>query len=149
MRQLFEDGLKAEDRSEWGQALALFSQVVTVKVSPSPYSPHGDRVKDVASITVTTSELVSLVVGITNAVGKLIKALVSGQQVGPGTTPLEWHGRIRTNGKWHPVADGIYTYRLVVRDAQGRMLDSPVRRVTISTAGPQGDVPITVNPSNP
>ena len=45
-----------------------------------------------------------------------------------------------------PVADGQYSYRLVVRDEAGRLLDSPTRRVTISTAGPQGDVPITVNP---
>jgi hypothetical protein len=67
---------------------------------------------------------------------------------GPGLPPphIQWDGKDETG---LPVADGSYTYRLVVRDAQGRVLDSPLRRVTISTAGPQGDVPITVNPSTP
>jgi flagellar hook assembly protein FlgD len=64
---------------------------------------------------------------------------------GAGRPPahIQWDGKDETG---LPVSDGAYTYRLVVRDQQGRVLDSPIRRVTISTAGPQGDVPITVNP---
>jgi hypothetical protein len=64
---------------------------------------------------------------------------------GPGLPPahIQWDGKDETG---LPVADGEYTYRLVVKDKVGRILDGPVRRVTISTAGPQGDVPVTVDP---
>jgi hypothetical protein len=60
---------------------------------------------------------------------------------GPGLPPphIQWDGKDE-NGL--PVADGTYAYRLVVRDKDGRALDSPVRRVVITTAGPQGEVPV-------
>jgi len=56
---------------------------------------------------------------------------------------------VQRNGKHEaglPVADGEYTYDLVVRDKGGRIVDSPLRRITISTVGPQGDVPVSTNP---
>jgi hypothetical protein len=64
---------------------------------------------------------------------------------GPGLPPphIQWDGKDESG---LPVADGTYSYRLVVRDTNGRMLDSPARRVTIATGGPQGDVPVITNP---
>ncbi len=64
---------------------------------------------------------------------------------GPGLPPphVQWDGKDETG---LPVADGIYSYRLVVNDKEGRALDAPLRRVTISTGGPQGQVPVTTNP---
>jgi hypothetical protein len=61
---------------------------------------------------------------------------------GPGLPPphVQWDGKDE-NGL--PVADGTYTYRLTVTDHDGRPLDAPLRRVTITTGGPQGDVPVS------
>jgi hypothetical protein len=64
---------------------------------------------------------------------------------GPGLPPphVQWDGKDEAG---MPVADGLYTYRLVVRDKDGRILTSSTRRVEVSTGGPQGDVPVTTNP---
>jgi FlgD Ig-like domain len=63
---------------------------------------------------------------------------------GPGLPPphIQWDGKDEVGLR---VADGEYTYRLVVTDKDGRIVDSPVRRFSISTSGPQGDVPVSIN----
>jgi FlgD Ig-like domain len=64
---------------------------------------------------------------------------------GAGLPPshVQWDGKDETG---LPVADGEYTYRLMVKDKDGRIVDGPARRITIATEGPQGDVPVVVNP---
>ena len=61
---------------------------------------------------------------------------------GAGQPPshLQWDGKDE-NGM--PLADGTYRYRLVVKDAAGRVLEGPVRAIEIFTTGPQGSVPVT------
>ena len=60
---------------------------------------------------------------------------------GSGQPPshLQWDGKDE-NGL--PLADGVYHYALVVKDAVGRVVSGPVRSVEISTSGPQGTVPL-------
>jgi hypothetical protein len=43
-----------------------------------------------------------------------------------------------------PLADGIYTYQLVVTDAEGRKTIGRKRAVEIMTSGPQGEVPVVI-----
>lgn len=45
-----------------------------------------------------------------------------------------------------PLADGVYRYHMVVTDAEGREVLSRMRSVEISTGGPQGSVPVEVQP---
>jgi len=52
---------------------------------------------------------------------------------------IEWDGKDETG---LPLADGTYRYHLEVRDRQGRILESTVRALEISTSGPQGSVPV-------
>jgi len=60
---------------------------------------------------------------------------------GNGQPPshLQWDGKDE-NGL--PLADGLYRYRLTVRDAAGRVLEGPTRAIEIFTSGPQGVVPV-------
>ena len=62
---------------------------------------------------------------------------------GAGLPPAHvmWDGKNETG---MPLADGIYTYQLVVTDAEGRTTVGRKRTVEIMTAGPQGEVPIIV-----
>jgi hypothetical protein len=64
---------------------------------------------------------------------------------GQGQPPshVEWDGKDETG---LPLADGTYRYRLQVWDHQGRVLDSSVRALEISTGGPQGSVPVVPVP---
>ena len=64
---------------------------------------------------------------------------------GPGLPPphVQWDGKDETG---LPVADGTYTYHLVVKDKAGRVLTSSTRKVEISTGGPQGEVPVVPTP---
>lgn len=61
---------------------------------------------------------------------------------GAGQPPshLQWDGKDESG---MPLADGTYRYRLVVRDAAGRVLEGPTRAIEIFTTGPQGNVPVT------
>lgn len=45
-----------------------------------------------------------------------------------------------------PLADGTYRYHIVVIDADGREIVSRIRSVEIATGGPQGSVPVFVEP---
>jgi len=60
---------------------------------------------------------------------------------GQGQPPshIQWDGKDETG---MPLADGLYRYRLVVIDAAGRTVSSPLRMVEIATSGPQGQVPV-------
>ena len=64
---------------------------------------------------------------------------------GPGLPPAHvlWDGKDETG---LPVADGVYTYRLTVKDTDGRLLNASTRKVEISTGGPQVTVPVQTNP---
>lgn len=60
---------------------------------------------------------------------------------GSGRPPahIQWDGKDETG---LPLADGIYRYRLTVKDHEGRQVDGAMRQVVISTTGPQGAVPL-------
>jgi len=62
---------------------------------------------------------------------------------GAGLPPAHvmWDGKNETG---MPLADGLYTYQLVVTDAEGRTTAGRKRTVEILTSGPQGDVPIVI-----
>ena len=62
---------------------------------------------------------------------------------GLGVPPAHvmWDGKDE-NGMTLP--DGFYTYKLVVTDEEGRVLRAEDRKVQITTAGPQGGVPVIV-----
>jgi hypothetical protein len=63
---------------------------------------------------------------------------------GQGTPPAHvmWDGKDE-NGM--TLADGFYTYRLVVTDEDGRVLRAEDHKVEITTSGPQGNIPVIVN----
>jgi hypothetical protein len=62
---------------------------------------------------------------------------------GAGVPPAHvmWDGKDE-NGM--TLADGFYTYRVVVTDEEGRVLKAEDRKVQITTSGPQGGVPVIV-----
>lgn len=83
-----------------------------------------------------------------DAVGWTLAIIDKSDQVvrsfsGPGLPPAHvmWDGKNETG---MPLADGIYTYQLIVTDAEGRKTAGRKRTVEIMTAGPQGEVPIIV-----
>jgi opacity protein-like surface antigen len=63
---------------------------------------------------------------------------------GKGLPPAHvmWDGKDETG---LPLADGVYKYRLVVVDAEGRETVGRERTVEITTSGPQGDVPVIIS----
>ncbi len=62
---------------------------------------------------------------------------------GTGVPPAHvmWDGK---NDTGLTLPDGIYQYRLTVRDAKGRVLRAEEKSVEILTSGPQGSVPLIV-----
>jgi len=60
---------------------------------------------------------------------------------GKGTPPAHvmWDGKDETG---LPLPDGMYEYRLVVFDREGRELAGHAHKVEITTEGPQGSVPV-------
>jgi len=60
---------------------------------------------------------------------------------GNGKPPahLMWDGKDATG---LPLPDGLYRYNFVVIDADGRTIESSVKKVEITTEGPKGSVPV-------
>jgi hypothetical protein len=60
---------------------------------------------------------------------------------GNGKPPahLMWDGKDATG---LPLPDGAYRYSFVVIDAEGRTIQSSVKKVEITTEGPKGSVPV-------
>lgn len=111
------------------------------KAEPELFSPTGVRPTTQIRLNARTkAEAESWTLDVVDKTQQVVRRFG-----GPGLPPphVQWDGKDETG---LPVADGDYAYQLVVKDRDGRTLDGAVRRVTISTGGPQGAVPVTVNP---
>ena len=64
---------------------------------------------------------------------------------GRGAPPahIMWDGKDEAG---LPLPDGTYAYNMIVVDADGHTMNSDRRDVIISTQGPQGRVPVVVEP---
>jgi len=109
----------------------------SAKASPEVFSPTGETaVTKIALNARTKAETEDWSVSLVNKAGEVVRKF-GGKGVPPAH--LLWDGKDETG---LPVADGIYRYRLVVHDAEGRTIESPERRVEIHTTGPEGSVPV-------
>ena len=111
------------------------------RAEPEVFSPTGERAVTKISLnarTKTQAESWSLEI-------ESKSAQVVRRFGGPGLPPAHvlWDGKDETG---LPVADGVYTYRLTVKDEAGRLLNAGTRKVEISTGGPQVTVPVQTNP---
>jgi flagellar hook capping protein FlgD len=108
---------------------------------PEVFSPTGDKAVTKISLNAKTkSRAENWTLEIVNKSGQVVRRFG-----GPGQPPAHvlWDGKDETG---LPVADGVYTYRLTVKDSEGRELNASTRKVEISTGGPQVTVPVQTNP---
>ena len=107
------------------------------KAEPEIFSPTGERAVTKIDLNARTkAELESWTLDILNKSDEVVRRFG-----GKGQPPahIQWDGKDETG---LPLADGEYRYRLQVNDADGRVIESRVHAVTISTGGPQGEVPV-------
>lgn len=107
------------------------------KAEPEIFSPTGERAVTKIDLNARTkAELESWTLDILNKSDEVVRRFG-----GKGQPPahIQWDGKDETG---LPLADGEYRYRLQVNDADGRVIESRVHAVTISTGGPQGAVPV-------
>jgi hypothetical protein len=110
---------------------------------PAVFSPTGERA--VTRITLnarTKAEPAVWTLDILNKSDEVVRRF-GGQ--GQPPAHLQWDGKDETG---LPLADGVYRYSLVVKDAVGRTIAGPARTVEISTSGPQGTVPLLPSADN-
>jgi hypothetical protein len=111
------------------------------RAEPEVFSPTGEKAVTKISLNAKTkAQAESWSLEIESKSGQIVRRFG-----GPGLPPAHvlWDGKDETG---LPVADGVYTYRLAVKDADGRMLNASTRKVEISTGGPQVTVPVQTNP---
>jgi hypothetical protein len=109
----------------------------SAKATPEVFSPTGENAVtkiDLNARTKANTQDWSL--ALVDKANTVVRTY-GGQGVPPAH--LLWDGKDQAG---LPVADGTYRYSLVVRDAEGRQIESPERRLEISTTGPQGAVPV-------
>jgi len=107
------------------------------QAEPEIFSPTGERAVTKIDLNARTkADLESWALDILNKSDEVVRRFG-----GKGQPPahIQWDGKDETG---LPLADGEYRYRLVVNDADGRVIESRVHAVTISTGGPQGEVPV-------
>ncbi len=111
------------------------------KAEPEVFSPTGERAVTRISLNARTkAQAESWSLEIESKSAQVVRRFG-----GPGLPPAHvlWDGKDETG---LPVADGVYTYRLTVKDEAGRLLNASTRKVEISTGGPQVSVPVQTNP---
>lgn len=109
------------------------------QADPPVFSPLGQQsVTRIDLKAKTKAEATDWVLDISDKSGKVVRTFG-----GPGAPPshVMWDGK---NQAGFPVPDGLYTYSLIVNDAEGRLVAGRERAVEITTGGPQGDVPVSV-----
>jgi hypothetical protein len=107
------------------------------KAEPEVFSPTGERaVTKIALNSRTKADPERWTLEVVNKSEEVVRRFS-----GTGQPPahVQWDGKDETG---MPLADGIYRYRLTVKDRVGREVIASVRQVTISTTGPQGEVPV-------
>ena len=109
----------------------------SAKAEPEMFSPTGEHAVTKISLNARTKA---------DAERWTLEILSKSDEVvrrfsGAGQPPahVQWDGKDETG---LPLADGTYRYRLTVKDRVGREVVAAIRQVTISTAGPQGEVPV-------
>ncbi len=107
------------------------------RAEPAVFSPTGERaVTQIQLNARTKADAQDWTLEIVNKAQEVVRRFG-----GSGQTPahIQWDGKDESG---MPLADGSYRYQLVVKDREGRRIAGPVRQVEISTAGPQGQVPV-------
>jgi peptidoglycan-N-acetylglucosamine deacetylase len=106
---------------------------VAIGVTPSAFSPNGDRIKDRVQVHVTVNEPGQLTVSLMRH-GKSLATLDSETIIGGEAIGFKWDGCCGADGK--PFADGGYGIRAKVGPAQGSPTAVALTRVVIDTAPP-------------
>jgi len=104
---------------------------------PTLFSPIGEHAETRISLNSRTkAEPVTWTLDIINKSDDVVRTF-GGQ--GQPPSHIQWDGKSETG---MPLPDGIYRYNLVVKDKAGRKVEGPTHSLQISTAGPQGTVPL-------
>jgi hypothetical protein len=107
------------------------------KAEPQVFSPTGEHaVTKIALNARTKSDPEVWTLDLVNKADEVVRRF-SGK--GQPPSHVQWDGKDATG---LPLPDGPYRYRLVVTDRAGRELLATMRVIEISTAGPQGEVPV-------
>ena len=113
---------------------------VTSQATPEVFSPTGENSVTTFNLKARTrGEPAEWTLDIIDKHGQMVRRF--GGKGGPPAHVL-WDG---TNESGMPLPDGAYAYHLFVRDDEGIEIDAQERKVVISTAGPQGSIPVEVD----
>src|SRR5262245_26025513 len=107
------------------------------KAEPSVFSPTGEKAVTKISLNARTkAEPEEWTLEIINKSDEVVRRFA-----GKGQPPahVQWDGKDETG---LPLADGVYRYRLSVKDHEGRSLLATAHTLEISTTGPEGTVPV-------
>ena len=86
---------------------AAAGAVVSVKATPSAFSPNGDKVLDTVKLSVRLAASAKLFVGVYDERGRLVQTLQRPRSFGAGTRAYKWNGLFRGKAR----ANGAYTVR--------------------------------------
>jgi hypothetical protein len=102
---LFTDTAPAADGS---------STLSTLSFTPRVFSPSGSFANDHVAIGFTLGRSAPVTARVYNRAGRLVREVVSGEQMGPGSALVRWDGRDRAGVT---ISDGLY---LVTVEAMGQ-----------------------------
>jgi len=109
-------------------------QVTDVTASPDPFSPNDDGIKDTVDITFTlVGGAAHVDLNIYDAEDDLIATLLQEKLAEAGENIATWDGR---DDFGNTVADGTYTYKLIIEGSAGAGTIERSGRVTVDTTPP-------------
>jgi flagellar hook assembly protein FlgD len=131
-------------------ATASFAQspdFVNVAVSPTPFSPNGDGIRDVLSITYELAEDAEwVIVAVKDSQDDLVVTLIDGLPQSAGVThQLVWDGD--DDGSF-PAPNGVYTVQFGSGNSAGQ--DDDMREIKLDSARPElGPLNLSHDPFTP
>jgi len=113
---------------------------VTSQATPEVFSPTGENAVTTFDLKARTrGEPAEWTLDIVDKHDQIVRRF--GGKGGPPAHVL-WDG---TNESGMPLPDGTYRYQLLVLDEEGVEINAKEQKVVISTAGPQGSIPVEVD----
>jgi flagellar hook assembly protein FlgD len=90
--------------------------LTNLSATPNPFTPNGDGINDVTSISYSVNESSTVGVQVVSATGDLVRILQNPVSQSSGNYSVTWDGKLNT-GAVAPL--GVYTYRVNATDAAG------------------------------
>ncbi len=115
-------------------------------VSPSSFSPNGDRQAETATAAYSPAEACAVRVGVLDTSGRVVRWLQGWHARQARSYSVTWDGRITSGGGLVAAPEGLYRFDVERRDAAGNIARQGLKVTLDKTLRSPAATPVTISP---